>query len=194
MPGALRASFPGVEVVKTEFDGLLLLRRAVHTDERGTFDVVCNSAELCAAGIKEDFVQDYLITTRRGVLRGMHYQSRRPQGKLATVIEGEVYDAAVDLRPGSPTFGKSWGMVLRAGGRESLWLPPGFAHGFLALSDRVVYLYKLTAPWDPEEAHVLAWDDPDAAIAWPLAAGQVPVLSARDMAGRLRRNIRAASG
>lgn len=177
-----------------ELEGLLLLRRAVHADERGTFDVVWNSADLSAAGIKEDFVQDNLITTRRGVLRGMHYQSRWPQGKLATVIDGEVYDAAVDLRHGSPTFGKSWGTVLRAGDHQSLWLPPGFAHGFLALSDRVVYLYKVTAPWDPEEAHVLAWNDPDVSIAWPLAAGDVPVLSARDMAGRRLRDIRASLG
>lgn len=193
MPGAWHAIVSSVEVTRTEIDGLLLLRRAVHGDERGTFDVLSNAADLRAAGVGEDFAQDNLITTRRGVLRGMHYQSCRPQGKLATVIEGEVYDAAVDLRPGSPTFGKSWGTVLRAGDHRSLWLPPGFAHGFLALSERVVYLYKVTAPWDPEAAHVLAWNDPDAAIAWPLAAGQLPVLSSKDMEGRSLGEIRAAS-
>lgn len=173
----------------TQIDGILLVRRTAHADERGTFDVVWNAAEWAEAGIPANFAQDNLIITRRGTLRGMHYQSRAPQGKLLTVLEGEVYDAAVDLRPDSPTFGKSWGMVLRGADRESLWLPPGLAHGFYALSERVVYLYKVTAPWDPEQAHVLAWDDPDAAIPWPLVAGQTPVLSVKDKAGRAWREI-----
>jgi len=99
---------------------------------------------------------------------------------LLTVLEGEVYEAAVDLRQDSPTFGKWEGMILRAEENRSLWLPPGFAHGFLALSERVVYLYKVTAPWDPEEAHALAWDDAEIGIAWPLEPGQVPVLSEKD--------------
>lgn len=168
----------------TSLDGLLLLTRAVHADTRGTFDVVWNRDEFAAAGIEADFVQDNLIKTRRGTLRGMHFQTRHPQGKLLTVLEGEVYDAAVDLRPSSPTFGKAAGFVLKSGDRTSLWLPPGFAHGFLALSETVIYLYKVTAPWDPEQAHVLAWDDPGAGIAWPLGADQEPVLSERDQAGR----------
>ena len=167
----------------TSLDGVLLLTRAVHADTRGTFDVVWNRDELAAAGIAADFVQDNLIKTRRGTLRGMHFQTRHPQGKLLTVLDGEVYDAAVDLRPASPTFGKSEGFVLGSGNPASLWLPPGFAHGFLALSENVTYLYKVTAPWDPEQAHVLAWDDPDARIAWPLEPGQEPVLSERDGAG-----------
>ncbi len=178
-----------METRATSLEGMLLLRRPVHTDERGTFSVPWSRDEMKAAGISAEFVQDNLITTRRGTLRGMHYQSRHPQGKLLTVLEGEVYDAAVDLRPSSSTFGKSWGGVLRAGDHESLWLPPGFAHGFLALSDKVTYLYKVTAPWDPGAAHVLSWNDPDAAIPWPLAAGQVPILSERDKAGRLLRDI-----
>ena len=172
---------------------MLLLRRPVHADERGTFSVPWSRGGMEAAGIDAGFVQDNLITTRRGVLRGMHYQSRHPQGKLVTVLEGEVYDAAVDLRPSSPTFGKSWGQILRSGDNESLWLPPGFAHGFMALSEKVIYLYKVTAPWDPEEAHVLAWDDPDAAIPWPLAVGEFPILSARDKAGHPLREIRAGT-
>ncbi len=167
----------------TSLDGMLLLTRPVHADARGTFDVVWNAESLARAGIEAAFVQDNLIKTRQGTLRGMHFQSRQPQGKLLTVLEGEVFDAAVDLRPHSPTFGKSEGLVLRAGDRTSLWLPAGFAHGFLALSEKVIYLYKVTAPWDPEAAQVLAWDDPDAGIAWPLAPGQVPVLSERDKAG-----------
>jgi dTDP-4-dehydrorhamnose 3,5-epimerase len=116
-------------------------------------------------------------------LRGLHFQTRNPQGKLLTVLEGEAYDAAVDLRPSSPTFGRAEGLVLRAGDHRSLWLPPGFAHGFLSLSEQVVYSYKVTAPWDPPHAQVLAWNDPAVGLAWPLEAGQVPLLSDRDQAG-----------
>jgi dTDP-4-dehydrorhamnose 3,5-epimerase len=170
---------------------MLLLSRAVHADPRGTFDVVWSRDEAAAAGIDAAFVQDNLIKTRRGTLRGMHFQSRRPQGKLLTVLEGEVFDAAVDLRPDSPTFGQSEGLVLRAEENTSLWLPPGFAHGFLALSERVIYLYKVTAPWDPDAAHVLAWDDPEIGLAWPLDAGQMPVLSDRDRAGLAWSAVRA---
>jgi len=172
-----------MDVRTTSLEGMLLLSRVPHADARGPFDVLWSRAELAAAGIKEEFAQDNLIKTRRGTLRGMHFQSRHPQGKLLTVIEGEVYDAAVDLRPGSPTFGRAEGFVLRAEEGTSVWLPPGFAHGFLALSERVVYLYKVTAPWDPEKAHVLAWDDPAVGIPWPLPAGSAPVLSERDQAG-----------
>lgn len=111
----------------------------------------------------------------------MHFQTRHPQGKLLTVLEGEVYDAAVDLRPESPTFGQSEGFFLRSGEQVSLWLPPGLAHGFLALSERVIYHYKVTAPWDPDAAHVLAWDDPDAAVPWPEVKS--PQLSERDRNG-----------
>lgn len=172
-------------------DGMLLLQQALHADTRGTFSVVWNRKDLARAGITDDFVQDNLIKTRRGVLRGMHFQSRHSQGKLLTVLEGEVYDAAVDLRPDSPTFGRAAGVILRGDDHQSLWLPPGFAHGFLALSEHVIYLYKVTAPWDPEEAHVLAWDDPDAAIPWPLSEGQRPVLSDRDKVGRSLKEMRA---
>ena len=163
--------------------GMLVLQRAAHADERGTFEVVWNREELKAAGIEADFVQDNLIKTRRGTLRGMHFQSRHPQGKLLTVLEGEVYDAAVDLRPESPTFGKWEGLILKAEENRSLWLPPGFAHGFLALSERVIYLYKVTAPWDAPAAHALAWDDEEVGIAWPLSPGDAPVLSEKDRAG-----------
>jgi dTDP-4-dehydrorhamnose 3,5-epimerase len=161
-------------------EGALLLQREAHADDRGTFDVVWSREEMSAAGVGAEFVQDNLIKTRRGTLRGMHFQSQRPQGKLLTVLEGEVYEAAVDLRPDSPTFGRWEGLVLRAEENRSLWLPPGFAHGFLALSEKVVYLYKVTAPWDPEGAHALAWDDAEIGIAWPLEPGQVPVLSEKD--------------
>jgi dTDP-4-dehydrorhamnose 3,5-epimerase len=172
-----------MEAVTTSLAGMLLVSRPVHADNRGTYEVVWHRDEMSAAGIGADFVQDNLIKTRRGTLRGMHFQSRQPQGKLLTVLEGQVYEAAVDLRPDSPTFGRWEGFVLRAGENKSLWLPPGFAHGFLALSERVIYLYKVTAPWDPEAAHALAWDDATVGITWPLPPGRVPVLSEKDRAG-----------
>jgi dTDP-4-dehydrorhamnose 3,5-epimerase len=178
----------------TNLDGIVLLSHPAHTDARGSFDVVWNRADLLAAGIEVDFVQDNLIRTRRGTLRGMHFQSRHPQGKLLTVLEGEVYDAAVDLRPESPTFGRAEGFVLRAEENTSLWLPPGFAHGFLALSEYVIYLYKVTAPWDPSAAHVLAWDDPSAGIAWPRIGEGAPVLSERDQAGLNWADVRKLLG
>ncbi len=171
-------------------EGVLLLARTAYDDARGSFEVLWNREEFSAAGPTVDFVQDNLIETRRGTLRGMHFQSRQPQGKLLTVLAGEVYDAAVDLRPGSPTFGHAEGFVLRAADRVSLWLPPGFAHGFLALSEKVTYLYKVTAPWDPEAAHVLAWDDPEVGIAWPLERETVPVLSGRDRHGLAWADVR----
>jgi dTDP-4-dehydrorhamnose 3,5-epimerase len=113
---------------------------------------------------------------------------------LLTVLQGEVYEAAVDLRPDSPTFGRAEGFVLRAGESTSLWLPPGFAHGFLSLSEDVVYLYKVTAPWDPEHAHVMAWNDPHAAVAWPWERGSAPVLSERDQAGLAWAEVRQFLG
>ena len=172
-----------MEASTTALEGMLLLSRPVHTDLRGTYEVFWNREEMSAAGIGADFVQDNLIRTRRGTLRGMHFQSRQPQGKLCTVLDGEVYDVAVDLRPDSPTFGRWQGFVLKSDDAQSLWLPPGFAHGFLALSERVSYFYKVTAPWDPEAAHALAWNDPDIGIAWPLPRGEEPVLSEKDRAG-----------
>jgi len=138
-----------MEVLTTSLYGMLLLQRVAQADVRGTFSVVWNRDDLAQSGIAADFIQDNLIKTHRGTLRGLHFQSRHPQGKLLTVLEGEVYDAAVDLRPESPTFGRAEGLVLRAVDHTSLWLPPGFAHGFLSLSDHVVYSYKVTAPWDP---------------------------------------------
>lgn len=169
------------EVLPSKLAGVRLIRRGVHRDVRGTFEVLWNDADFPSK--VGGFVQDNLIVTHRGTLRGMHFQSLQPQGKLLTVLEGEVYDAAVDLRPGSPTFGQCEGFVLRSDEHLSLWLPPGMAHGFLAVSERVVYHYKVTAPWDPDAAHVLAWNDRQVAIDWPLAAGEMTELSARDAAG-----------
>jgi dTDP-4-dehydrorhamnose 3,5-epimerase len=179
-----------MEVRPTSLHGMVLLAHPVQTDARGTYEVLWNRDELAGAGITGDFLQDNLIKTRRGTLRGLHFQTRHPQGKLLTVLEGEVYDAAVDLRPDSPTFGRAEGLVLRASDHTSLWLPPGFAHGFLSLSEQVVYSYKVTAPWDPPYAQVLAWDDPAVGLPWPLQAGQVPLLSDRDQMGQSWAQVR----
>jgi len=183
-----------MDVRTTSLDGMFLLSRPVHADARGSYEVIWNRGELAAAGIAADFLQDNLIKTRRGTLRGLHFQSRQPQGKLLTVLQGEVYEAAVDLRPDSPTFGRAEGFVLRADESTSLWLPPGFAHGFLAVSEDVIYLYKVTSPWDPEHARVMAWNDPHAAIAWPLEPGGTPVLSERDQAGLAWAEVRQLLG
>lgn len=183
-----------MELRPTKLHGMMLFMRPVHTDARGTYEVVWNREELSAAGITADFVQDNLIKTRRGTLRGLHFQSRLPQGKLLTVLEGEVYEAAVDLRPESPTFGRGDGFVLGADQHLSLWLPPGFAHGFLALSEHVIYHYKVTAPWDPEAAHALAWNAPEIGVAWPLAPGQPPVLSEKDRAALSWNEVRQLLG
>lgn len=183
-----------MDVRPTSLHGMLLLSHPVHTDTRGSYEVIWNRGELAAAGIEADFLQDNVIKTRRGTLRGLHFQSRKPQGKLLTVLEGEVYEAAVDLRRGSPTFGGAEGMVLRAEDAVGLWLPPGFAHGFLALSEHVTYLYKVTAPWDPEHAHVLAWNDPKIGLPWPLPPGSAPVVSDRDRAGHSWAEVEAILG
>lgn len=179
-----------MRIFEEPLPGMRVLQREVHEDLRGTFSVAWNREELAAAGVEAEFCQDNVIVTRGGALRGMHFQGRLPQGKLLTVLEGEVYDAAVDLRAGSPTFGRAAGLVLRASEHRSLWLPPGFAHGFLATSPRVVYLYKVTAPWDPGDAQVLAWDDPEVAVPWPEIPGG-PVLSERDRRGQTFAEVRS---
>ncbi len=128
-------------------------------------------------------MQDNHSRSRRGVLRGLHYQVEHAQGKLVRVVAGEVYDVAVDLRRGSPTFGRSMGRVLSAANKRMLWVPPGFAHGFLVLSEEAEFLYKTTDYWYPEHERTLLWNDPALGIAWPLAGP--PVLAAKDAAGRL---------
>lgn len=150
--------------------GMRLLTPEVYEDERGSFFEVWRASELDV-----HFVQANQSGSRRGVLRGLHYQLRQPQGKLVRVLSGRVWDVAVDLRRSSPDFGRWTAMELSADGR-SLWIPPGFAHGFLTLSERAELSYLVTAPWDPESERVLAWDALD--IPWPLSGA--PVLSERD--------------
>ena len=151
-------------------------------DERGFFLESWNRRAFAAAGLDVDFVQDNHSRSRRGVLRGLHYQVERPQGKLVRVVAGEILDVAVDLRRSSPTFGRHVSVVLSAENRQALWVPPGFAHGFLVLSDSADVLYKTTEYWYPEHDRTLLWSDPALGIHWPLDGP--PILAAKDAAGR----------
>ncbi len=170
-----------MQVTPTALPDVLLVEPRVFGDDRGFFYESWNRRAFAAAGIDVDFVQDNHSRSRRGVLRGLHYQVERAQGKLVRAVAGEVFDAVVDLRRSSATFGRSVGVVLSAANRRMLWVPPGFAHGFLVLSEDAEFLYKTTDYWFPEHERTLLWSDPALAIDWPLAGP--PVLAAKDAAG-----------
>ncbi|CAB3901275.1 dTDP-4-dehydrorhamnose 3,5-epimerase [Achromobacter insuavis] len=162
---------------------VLLIQPDVHRDARGCFFETYRQAELDAAvGRPLRFVQDNQSESHRDVLRGLHYQTVDPQGKLLRVTEGEIYDVAVDVRQGSPTFGQWVAQRLSSDNRLQLWIPEGFAHGFLALSERAVVSYKATAYYQPAHQQCLLWNDPDLGVAWPLAAA-APLLSVNDQQG-----------
>lgn len=169
-----------MKVIPGAIPDVLLFEPDAIADERGFFMEVFNAATFGKlTGLKRDFLQDNHSHSRHGVLRGLHYQLRHPQGKLVRVVSGTVFDVAVDLRRSSPTFGRWQGHVLSAENRRMTWIPEGFAHGFLVLSDAADLLYKVTDRYDPESQRSLRWDDAELAIAWPLA-GSRPLLSARD--------------
>jgi len=170
-----------MRVEPTEIPDLLLIEPAVFEDARGFFYESWNRRAFADAGIDADFVQDNHSRSRRGVLRGLHYQVEHAQGKLVRVIAGEVFDVAVDLRRSSPTFGRHVAMNLSAGDRRMLFIPPGFAHGFLVVSDVAEFLYKTTDYWYPAHERTLLWNDPALAIAWPDTIE--PVLAVKDRAG-----------
>jgi len=169
-----------MKVTPTALADVLLIEPRVFADARGFFFESYNRLAFAEAGIDVEFVQDNHSRSARGVLRGLHYQIEHAQGKLARVISGEVYDVAVDMRRSSPTFGRSIGMKLSADEKQMLWIPPGFAHGFLVLSDAAEFLYKTTDYWYPEFERSLLWNDSALGIAWPLA--QAPTLAAKDAA------------
>jgi len=170
-----------MKVESTELDGVKLIEPRVFGDDRGFFLESFNARAFDAAGLAATFVQDNHSGSRRGVLRGLHYQVEHAQGKLVRVAVGEVFDVVVDLRRSSPTFGRSLGMTLSAENRLMLWVPAGFAHGFLTMSDHAEFLYKTTDYWYPEHERTLLWNDPALGIAWPLSAA--PVLTRKDAAG-----------
>ena len=165
----------------TAISDVLLVEPDVHGDARGFFFESYNRHALAAAGIDAEFVQDNHSRSRRGVLRGLHYQVEHAQGKLVRVADGEVFDVAVDLRRRSPTFGRHVAMTLSAANRKMLYIPPGFAHGFIVTSDSADFLYKTTDYWSPEHERTLLWNDRALGIAWP--AGIEPILAAKDIAG-----------
>lgn len=169
--------------------GPILVDRHIHRDDRGAFVECYQGPRYRAAGIDESFVQVNLSYSVVGVLRGLHFQHPHPQGKLVSVTRGEVFDVAVDIRIGSPTFARWAGFRLSAANGRQLYVPPDFAHGFLALSDEVDLVYQCTEVYDPASEHTLVWNDPDVAIDWPM---RVPVLSEKDEAGLTLEQLREA--
>ena len=170
-----------MKILPTAIPDVLLIEPKVFGDERGFFFESYNRRTLAGLGLTADFVQDNHSRSTKGVLRGLHYQFRHPQGKLVRVISGEVFDVAVDLRRSSPTYGQWVSITLSAENKRMMWIPPGFAHGFLTLSDSAEFLYKTTDYWHPDDERCLIWNDPDLAIHWPLDSE--PQLAAKDRAG-----------
>jgi dTDP-4-dehydrorhamnose 3,5-epimerase len=168
-------------IEKGDIEGLFLIQPKVFGDERGYFLETWSERDFAAVGIDARFVQDNQSKSRKGVLRGLHFQRKHPQGKLVRVIQGQVFDVAIDLRQLSPTFGAWQGEILSGELQNQLYVPPGFAHGFLVLSDEAVFAYKCTDFYHPEDEEGIRWDDPELAIAWP-SVGAAPALSARDAA------------
>jgi len=170
-----------MNVSPSEIPDVKIIEPKVFGDDRGFFFESWNARAFESAGIPDQFVQDNHSRSARHVLRGLHYQIRQPQGKLVRVISGEVFDVAVDLRRSSPTFGKWVGATLSADNKRMLWIPPGFAHGFLVTSGYAEFLYKATDYYAPEHERTLAWNDPKLGIAWPI--NRAPVLSGKDAKG-----------
>ena len=170
-------------VTATSIPGILILEPKVFGDARGFFFECFSARDFTqATGLDVQFVQDNHSKSAKGVLRGLHYQIQHPQGKLVRVTQGEVFDVAVDMRRSSPTFGQWEGVVLSADNKRQLWIPPGFAHGFLVTSDTAEFLYKTTDYYHPEFECSLLWNDPTVGVQWPLET--TPLLAAKDIAGK----------
>lgn len=171
-------------ITPTAIPDVLVLAPNVFGDVRGFFYESFNARDFAlATGMNVTFVQDNHSKSTKGVLRGLHYQIQRPQGKLVRVVQGGVFDVAVDLRKSSPTFGKWIGEVLSAKNHKQLWIPPGFAHGFVVLTETAEFLYKTTDYWYPEHERSLLWNDPAVGVDWPIDGH--PQLAAKDAAGKL---------
>jgi dTDP-4-dehydrorhamnose 3,5-epimerase len=163
--------------IETSLPGVFLIEPTVFTDERGFFYESYHKAKFAEIGICGDFVQDNHSKSTKGTLRGLHYQLGHPQAKLCRVVSGDVLDAVVDIRKGSPTFGQSLSMVLSADNKKMIYIPAGFAHGFLVLSETAEFLYKCDDIYYPAEERGIAWDDPDLGIEWGIAD---PIISGKD--------------
>ena len=169
-----------MEFEPTSIPEVVLIRPKVFGDPRGYFFESWEERKFAAAGLDVKFVQDNHSRSARNILRGLHYQIQQPQGKLVRVVTGAVFDVAVDIRRSSPTFGRWVGVTLTEENHHMLWVPPGFAHGFVVLSESADFLYRCTDFWAPPHERAIAWNDPDLNIAWPLPEGSQPILSAKD--------------
>ncbi len=166
-----------MKVIETKLPGVLIVEPRVFGDERGFFMESFNGTRYEEAGLPGGFVQDNISRSARGVLRGLHFQNPRPQGKLVSVLAGEVFDVAVDIRVGSPTFGEWAGVSLSAENKRQFYVPPDFAHGFVVTSEAALFFYKCTEYYSPESEGTVLWDDPDIGVEWPMEA---PTLSEKD--------------
>ena len=160
-----------IKVTKASIEGLYIIEPTVHGDERGYFVETYNQKDMCEAGLSMIFVQDNQSMSTKGVLRGLHFQKQYPQGKLVRVIQGKVFDVAVDLREGSETFGKWFGVTLTAENKKQFFIPKNFAHGFIVLSDSAEFCYKCTDFYHPNDEGGLLWSDPDIGVEWPMPEG-----------------------
>lgn len=176
-----------MEFKPTRLPEVILIEPKVFGDARGYFMETWQQRRFGEAGIHADFVQDNQSRSDKGILRGLHYQIKQPQGKLVRVLQGEVFDVAVDLRRSSPTLGEWVAQRLSSENKNMLWVPPGFAHGFYVLSDFAEFFYKCTDFWAPEHERCILWNDPDLNIDWPLE-GELPILSDKDATGSLFKN------
>ncbi|MFK5913745.1 MAG: dTDP-4-dehydrorhamnose 3,5-epimerase [Woeseiaceae bacterium] len=183
-----------MKFIKTKLSDVVIIEPSVFGDERGFFMETWQSEKFKNAGIDALFVQDNHSKSSEGILRGLHYQIKQPQGKLVRVVVGEVYDVAVDMRKNSPTYGQWVAELLSAENKKMLWVPPGFAHGFYVTSKIAEFIYKCTDYYAPEYERSIRWDDPDLAIKWPLNAEQNPVLSSKDAAGCWLKEADAVEG
>lgn len=166
-----------MKVIRTALEGCVVIEPNVHGDSRGFFYESFNQRRFAEAGFDLDFVQTNVSRSAKGVLRGLHYQWPNPQGKLVSVLEGEVYDVAVDIRKGSPTFGRWAAAILSAENKRHFWVPEGFAHGFAVLSEHATFVYQCTALYDPASDAGIRWNDAALAIDWPISE---PILSDKD--------------
>ena len=176
--------------IKTEIDGVFIIEPTAFGDDRGYFMETYQYNDFAAAGIDVKFVQDNQSMSKKGVLRGLHFQKEFPQSKLVRVIKGEVFDVAVDLRGGSPTYGKYIGALLSSENRRQFFIPKNFAHGFLVLSDEAEFVYKVDDFYHPNDEGGLMWNDPDIAIEWPIEEGMEIILSEKDKVNPLFRDFK----
>jgi dTDP-4-dehydrorhamnose 3,5-epimerase len=176
-----------MKITETSLPGVLLITPSIYRDSRGTFHETFNQRQMAEAGLPTEWSQDNFSLSHKNVLRGIHYQVTRPQGKLVRVTHGAVFDVAVDLRRSSPAFGRHFAVQLDSEKGEMLWIPAGFGHGFLALTEDAGFAYKMTDYYSPTGERTIAWNDPDLAIPWPIDASMV-ILSDKDRQGVALRN------